>query len=209
MPADTAFSFGPFELDAGLAAQAHQDTTGGRYRAVALHWLRGLLFLARGDEAAAMAAFERELATESEGQLYARECCGNTWYAIGAAHARAGRRDAALAALDEARRRLPGHPLAVLVQGALRRDRFDDSAAGAAPSPASRDAHPVDVALVEAGGAVLAGRVDAAALAIEQALDAGDPGSHGWLLPVEPLLCPSAHPEAWAGALARLRAHAA
>jgi DNA-binding winged helix-turn-helix (wHTH) protein len=206
------------ELEAGLAAQAHQDATGGRYRAVALHWLRGLLFLARGDEPAAMAAFERELAAEPAGQLYARECCGQTYYAMGVVHFRAGRRAAALAARDQALERLPGHGLARLVRCVLQPAGATGSAARAAPtaratSPTQTagppDAHPVDLALAAAGGAVLAGHVAEAARTLEQALGGPHPGSHGWLLPVEPLLCPLAHPQPWAGALARLRAHAA
>ena len=48
-----------------------------------------------GDEAQALAAFDRELADEHLGQLYARECCANTFYAIAAV--RHARGDAAVA----------------------------------------------------------------------------------------------------------------
>ncbi len=91
------------ELTAGIAAdagQAHRARFGG----VALYWLRGLILLARGDEPGALADFERELAGEQGGQLYARECCANAWYAVGAVRLRQGNRDGALAAFDETTR---------------------------------------------------------------------------------------------------------
>jgi hypothetical protein len=49
-----------------------------KFNAVALHWLLGLVLLARGDEDAALAELERELEGEKSGHLYARECCANT-----------------------------------------------------------------------------------------------------------------------------------
>src|SRR5262245_50873431 len=51
------------ELAAGLAS----DVTRTKFGAVALHWLRGLIHLARGDEQRALAAFEQELAGEDGG----------------------------------------------------------------------------------------------------------------------------------------------
>ena len=39
----------------------------------------------------ALEEFERELMLENAGQLYARECAANTWYAIGALRLRQGR----------------------------------------------------------------------------------------------------------------------
>ena len=103
------------ELGAGLAS----DLAHGRFGAVALHWLRGLVMLAGGDEGAALAEFERELAGEAAGHMYSRECCANTWYAIGALRLRQGRRDEAADAFARAIDRIPHHPLAL---AALNRD---------------------------------------------------------------------------------------
>ena len=91
------------ELAAGLAPQAGRPT-GSRFNAVALHWLLGLIHLARGDETRALEEFERELSFEHAGQLYARECAANTWYAIGALRLRQGRPADARAAFARAHR---------------------------------------------------------------------------------------------------------
>ena len=62
----------------------------------------------------AMQAFERELAFEERGQLYARECCANTWYAIGAVAWQRGDVREAIAAFEHALQRVHGHPLALV-----------------------------------------------------------------------------------------------
>src|SRR5262249_15105831 len=86
------------ELDAALRVldgAPDQD----RFTPVAVYWLRGLLWLARGDQAAAASAFERELAACSRAHLYGRECAANTWFAIGAMHLHNGDRRLARDAL--------------------------------------------------------------------------------------------------------------
>ena len=54
-----------------------------------------------------------------------------------------------------------------------------------------------------------AGKHSDAVAIVDQALAAAQPGNAGWLLPVEPMLQVSAHPDIWASTLARLRARAA
>ena len=56
--------------------------------------------------------FNRELAAEAGGHLYARECCANVWYAIGAMRWRRGDREQAREAFAQALRRVQGHALA-------------------------------------------------------------------------------------------------
>ena len=80
-----AFADAERELTLGVADAAPGKAR--RFNSVALHWLLGLLLLQRGDEAGALDQFERELQSEHAGQLYARECAANTWYAIGALQA--------------------------------------------------------------------------------------------------------------------------
>jgi tetratricopeptide (TPR) repeat protein len=181
------------EAERELAAGLSSDFTRTKFGAVALHWLRGLIHLARGDEPRALAAFEQELAGESGGHMYARECCANTWYAIGALHLRHGRRDEAAPAFARALDRIAHHPLAL---AALNRD----------PTAVTDSS---SVALASAIRLALSGAHPAAARAIGGALATADEGNALWLLPVEPLLHVSADPDLWAEPLARLRSRAA
>jgi DNA-binding winged helix-turn-helix (wHTH) protein len=189
------------ELAIGIASQSGEAAP-SRFSAVALHWLRGLIHLERDEQQAALAAFERELAFEDSGHLYGRECCANTWYAIGALRFRQGDRDAAVAAFRQAIRRVSVHPLA-------RRGLASLGASDGAVVTQSAHEPSVDAAIGRAMGLVFAGRHNEAATFVEQALAAAPPGNAGWLLPIEPLLHVSAHAGIWAPVLARLRSRAA
>jgi DNA-binding winged helix-turn-helix (wHTH) protein len=185
-----AFDAALDELRAGCRSQDAQRTETGRFKAVGLHLLHGLVLASCGSEKDALDEFARELEFEGDGQLYARECCANTWYASGAVHLRNGRRDEADAAFREALNRVPGHSLASTVCG----ERSQLAAA-----------NNVDVAMAQAAALVLDGRHDDAARVCAEALVREEPGPAGWILPVEPLLNPSGHPEAWARTLAMVR----
>jgi DNA-binding winged helix-turn-helix (wHTH) protein len=188
------------ELDAGIAVQDAQHGH-HRFSAVALHWLRGLVYLAGGHEDAAAAEFERELSFESSGHLYARECCANTWYAIGALRLRQRRPAEAARAFEHAVDRVAGHPQARLALAG-----FGGAPVAAASTPR---AFGVDAAICGAAKLAQAGDHAAAARLVDDALAAAPPGAAGWLLPVEPLLQVTAHPQVWAPALSRLRTRAA
>jgi DNA-binding winged helix-turn-helix (wHTH) protein len=189
------------QLVLGIASQLNQPAGRSRFSAVALHWLQGLICFARGDHDGALAAFERELASERDGHLYGRECCANTWYAIGALRIQQGDREGAAVAFREALARVAIHPLAKLGLVAL-------GASGAAAMQAARPAS-VEGAIGHAIALASAGKHGDAATIVDQALAAAEPGNAGWLLPVEPMLQVSSHPDIWAFALARLRARAA
>jgi hypothetical protein len=147
-----------------------------------------------------MAELERELQFEDRGQIYARECSANAWYAIGALFLRDGRREAAEGAFGEALGPVPAHPLATVGRAA---------ASGSLPAaPSRRDASAVDASIVQATVLVLHGTHDEAALVCGEALRQAEPGQSGWLLPVEPLLHPTARPAIWAQTLATLLARA-
>jgi hypothetical protein len=134
--------------------------------------------------------------------LYARECCANTWYAIGAIHARQHRRQDATAAFQQALARVPKHPLARLGLGILERGVPTPAVTGvSAPS--------FDAALTQAALLVVAGEVQDAMRLVEHALTAAPPGNAGWLIPVEPMLHVVGAQDLWAPVLARLRTRAA
>ena len=188
------------ELAAGIAGQTAAGVSGSRFSSVALHWLKGLIELSRDDYDAAQRSFECELASESSGHLYARECCANTWYAIGALQRRQGHVDAARHAFQQAIKRVSQHRLAYIGLSALDHGFFD---VHTGPTPS------VDAALVTAVVLGHAGRHADAARVVDEALVAAPPGNAGWLLPLEPLLHVTAHREIWTAVLARLRSRAA
>jgi len=181
-------------LHAGCASQDAQRTEAGRFKAVGLHLLHGLVLAAHAKEMEALEQFARELEFEADDQLYARECCANTWYAIGALHRRLDRRHEADAAFREALNRVPGHPLAATACGVV---------------PLTAVANTVDSAMVKAAALALEGKHEDAARICAEALARADPGPAGWILPVEPLLNPASHPDVWRRTLAMLRDRAA
>jgi DNA-binding winged helix-turn-helix (wHTH) protein len=201
------------ELRNGIASQADGDSA-GRFSGVALHWLLGLILLARDDERGALEEFACELATEQAGQLYARECCANTWYAIGAIHIRRGEQAAAAAAFTETLDRVPQHPLARAALGHAPVVLDGDAASRAAdanvsPTPDPARALPMaDIALARAVSSVLRGDVPAAVQTVDLALTNAPDGSALWTVPVEPLLRIGTDSR-WASPLARLRNRAA
>ena len=197
-----AFDEAERALSIGIAGLSTEGAGRSRFSAVALHWLRGLVHFAHDETPAALDAFERELAMEGGGHLYSRECCANTWYAIGALQWHQGDRLAAAAAFRQAVTRVSRHPLACLGLAAL------GAAEDASNGPVSPSVS-VDGAIGQAVGLVLAGRHGEAAMLVDHALTAAPEGNAGWLLPVEPLLHVSAQSAVWAPVLARLRTRAA
>ena len=181
------------------------------FGAVGLHWLRGLVRLHLADEAGARDAFERELAFEGAGHLYTRECCANTWYAVGALRARQGARDDAIAAFDEALRRVDGHLLALAARAAMTDpDRRTADRAFAQRFAGSEDAADVvDRALAMAVRELWDGQPDRAATVLQGALARAASGAAGWVIPVEPMLDVPARPDLWAPVLTVLRTRAA
>jgi hypothetical protein len=186
------------ELMAGCAAlvTAGAET---RFSGVALEWLLGLIRLSQGDAAAAQQHFDRELAAEAGGHLYARECCANVWYAIGAMRWRAGDRAAAHEAFTQALRRVARHPIASIMMAG--------SPGFEGPSPNRAHGTAVDAGIVRAVALTAAGQRADAVSVVAAALAAAPEGNGGWLLPVEPML--EAGGPAWAPVLARLRSRAA
>jgi len=187
-------------VDEGIDARHEKADVSARFAAIGLHLLKGLLCLARGDTDKALAAFDRELALETAGHLYSRECAANTWYAIGACELRRGNKPAARTAFDEAISRVPCHVKALagraLVAPRSRRD-----------VPSSTNT--IETAVARASALAMAGDAPGAARIVDAALASAPQGSLGWTLPLEPLLSVQRDRDAWTGVLARLRNRAA
>jgi DNA-binding winged helix-turn-helix (wHTH) protein len=186
------------ELEAGLSQVAAGSS---RFSSVALHWMLGLIHLARDDRDRALELFERELSHEGGGHLYARECAANTWYAIGAVRLRQGRTKDAAAAFEQAIDRVNRHALSHVGLAAAGSPRAVTATGDAALTTSVS----IDAALCDAAKHVVAGRHTEAAAAMDQAFATAPAGPAGWLVPIEPLLNVAAHPDAWSRPLARLR----
>jgi DNA-binding winged helix-turn-helix (wHTH) protein len=207
-----AFDLAEQELRAGAAAQDAQQGSHA-FASVGSHWLLGLVRLARGHEQDALAAFQRELAFEANGQLYGRECAANTWYAIGAVLLRQGRRPEAAAAFESALARVPGHVLAMIGRSAVhdasskREEVYETISRRIAQLTAAGSI--VDAATARAALMASTGGSDDAAPLLDEALSNAPPGSAGWTIPVDPLLNVTAREQTFALVLARLRTRAA
>lgn len=196
------------ELADGIAVQDSQAAGPSLFSAVALHWLQGLIHLNAGDDVRALEEFERELASERSGHLYAREICANTWYAIGSMRLREGRLVDARDAFGHAIERVAIHPMArVGLAASTSADarQVTQAATGGYRTPVIGS---IDAEMARASQLVLGGAHKEAARLIDGALADARPGNAGWLIPVEPLLNVRANPAAWAPALARLRTRA-
>jgi DNA-binding winged helix-turn-helix (wHTH) protein/Flp pilus assembly protein TadD len=172
------------ELRIGCAAQDAQ-VRGSDYPAVGLHLLLGLVLAAQDRLDAAVKEFQRELTWADSGQLYAQKCAANTWYALGAVYLRQQKRAEADVAFKRALAIYPRHVSAASVLN------------GKVPA----SARGFDAALGQAVVFARGGRHVDASRVYHDAVAQTSSGSTGWLLPVEPILNPLAHPDVWTPAL--------
>ncbi len=93
----------------GAAVQDRQLGRGGRYPALGLHWLLGLVRLAQGDIDEAIAELDREHTLAEPHRLYGREYAMHALHARGAALLRANRPDHAIDSFRCALELYPGH----------------------------------------------------------------------------------------------------
>ena len=179
-------------LRQGAAVQDRQIARGGRYPALGLHWLLGLVRLANDDRDEALAEFDREASFAELHRLYGREYQMHAATARGAALVRAGRADAAIASYRKALTFYPDNAPALLgLADALR------SAGQQAESDACRSAaeavvrtlertRPLYAAMVRAEMLAASGQSDASAQVLTAALKAAPAGFACWTIPVEP-----------------------
>ena len=190
------------EIDLAIIQMRSAFSESERFSCVAVYWIKGLLRLAHGDYDEAIAAFEQELALESRGHLYARECCANVWYAIGVCRMQQGDLIGARAAYEEALTRVPKHPGA-LVGLLLLLPRE------ARPALPVIESTSMEVTLAKAAALGTNDDVAGAVTMLCAALKALPKDSAaGWQIPVEPLLAIQRGPQAWAPALSALQGRA-
>jgi DNA-binding winged helix-turn-helix (wHTH) protein/tetratricopeptide (TPR) repeat protein len=187
--------------------QAHQKQ---RYPAKGLHWLLGLVRLARGDAAEALLEFDREIASGA-GQLYAPEFAMNAHDGAGFAHMADGDASAAAARFRKALELFPDHGRSLVGLGtALLQDGDRAGATDAfgraekAIESLRRGGRSGQAFMVEAFHHTVKDRRDEAVLALHRLLDRPESSFSGWTIPVEPLLTPLRGTPAFGSILSKL-----
>ena len=181
-------------LREGTLAQDRQSDLKQRYPAKGLHWLLGMVRLARGDAAEALLEFEREIAS-GPGQLYAPEFAMNAHDGAGFTHLQTGDAAAAAGRFRRALQLFPDHARSLVGLGAALAADGGKAAAGDAFSKASmaidalrKGGRTGEATLAEALLHAVQGRDDGAMTSLQTLLDRGEMPFTGWTIPVEPLL---------------------
>ena len=197
-------------LREGTIVQDRQAHLKQRYPAKGLHWLLGLVRLARGDAAEALLEFDREIESGA-GQLYAPEFAMNAHDCAGFAHLATGDGAAAVSRFRRALERFPEHARSLVgLAVALKEDGETAAAtetfgrATAAIESLRRGGRTGEAAIVEAFHHAVRNRHDDAVLALHRLIDKAESPFAGWTIPVEPLLGQLRGTPAFAAILAKL-----
>ena len=197
-------------LREGTIVQDRQAHMKQRYPARGLHWLLGIVRLARGDAAEALLEFDREI-VPGVGQLYGPEFAMNAHDGAGFAHLASSDPGAAVERFRQALGLFPEHARSLVgLGGALRADG-EAVAADAAVARASsaiealrRGGRGGEAAMAEALQHAVRGRQEDAIAALHKLLDKAELSFSGWTIPVEPLLAPLRQTPAFQGVLSKL-----
>jgi DNA-binding winged helix-turn-helix (wHTH) protein/Tfp pilus assembly protein PilF len=183
-------------LREGTIVQDRQAHLRQRYPARGLHWLLGLVRLARGDADEAVAEFRREI-DGGVSQLYAREFSMNAHDGLGFAHLRLGEPVEAAGSFEAALSLYPEHARSLAGLGAARAAEGDTAAAkvafaraGKAIEGLRRGGRAGEACLAEAFLSSVRRNPDEALVSLQRLLDRPDLPFTGWTLPIEPLLDP-------------------
>ena len=180
-------------LREGAIVQDRQADLKQRYPAKGLHWLLGLVRLARGDAGEALLEFDREIAS-GPGQLYAPEFAMNAHDGAGFVHLQTGDPADAAFRFRKALELFPDHAKSLVGLGAALSADGDAPAAEAAFAKAvtaidslRRGGRTGEATLAEALNHVVRRREDAAVNCLQTLLDRPEMSFTGWTIPVEPL----------------------
>lgn len=183
-------------LREGVIAQDRQAHLRQRYPARGLHWLLGLVRLARGDVAEARAEFQRE-AEGGEAQLYAREFTMNAHDGLGFADVLHGDPRAAVAHFRRALELYPDHARSLVGVGTSLAAAGDTPGARKAFAEAEgaierlhRGGRAAEACLAEAFLHSARRQPDATAATLRRLLDGPGPAYTGWTIPIEPFFEP-------------------
>jgi len=197
-------------LRQGAAVQDRQIGRGGRYPALGLHWLLGLVRLAQDDVEEAIVEFDREERLAETHRLYGREYAMHARYCRALALLRVARTADAIDHLNQALERYPDHPSAHVALTIAHRAAGSPSQSASSLARA-RDAlrtleggRPADAGIVRAHILTAEGDLTLAAATLQRLLDDAPPGFTGWAVPVDPLLRQLTGTTGFAAVLTRL-----
>ncbi len=183
-------------LREGTIVQDRQADRKQRYPAKGLHWLLGLVRLARDDADEAQREFDREIAS-GPSQLYAPEFAMNAYDGRGFAHLQTGSSQAAAADFRRALDLFPAHARSLVGLGAALARAGDDPAARDAFSRAEvaidalrRGGRGSEATLALALYHTVQKRPDDAVSCLFSLLERAELPFSGWTIPIEPLLAP-------------------
>ena len=183
-------------LREGTIVQDRQADLKQRYPAKGLHWLLGIVRLARGDASEAQREFQCEIASGSS-QLYAAEFAMNAHDGSGFAHLQAGDPEAAAVQFRCALGLFPEHARTLVGLGAALAASGDTDGADAAFARVDaaiealrRGGRSNETMLAAALLHTVCGRKNEALDCLNALLDQADQPFTGWTIPVEPLLAP-------------------
>ena len=183
-------------LREGTIVQDRQANLKQRYPAKGLHWLLGLVRLARGDRRDARTEFDREVACGA-GQLYAAEFNMNAYDGAGFA-ALAGREARAAAAMfRRALELFPEHARSLVGLAAALTHSGDERGASTAFEHAThaiealrRGGRTREAIMAEASMHIVQGRSEEAMGSLKRLVEKPELPFSGWTIPIEPLFAP-------------------
>ena len=183
-------------LREGTLVQDRQADLKQRYPAKGLHWLLGLVRLARGDAAEAVLEFDREIAS-GPSQLYAAEFAMNAHDGAAFAHLRTGDSALAVRRFRKALELFPEHARSLVGLGAALAAEDDRAAAEAAFARAAsaiaalrKGGRTGEASLAEALLHAVRRQENEAIECLRSLLDRAEAPFTGWTIPVEPLFQP-------------------
>lgn len=179
-------------LRQGIVVRERHQQSSERFPARGLHWLLGLVLLARGDDAQAARQFERELASAG-GRLYAREFSIAAHNGLGLIALKKGDAIDAADRFRQALARYDGHARSHFGLAAALVTLGEKDAAATALAAGRAAAEALDKAgrtaesvVASAIGDVLHASADEACRRLASFLESAPPGFGGWTVPVEP-----------------------
>jgi DNA-binding winged helix-turn-helix (wHTH) protein/cytochrome c-type biogenesis protein CcmH/NrfG len=181
----------------GIDLQDQQGLRSWRYPGCGLHWLLGLILLAKGDTAGALGEFDREVQTTPLRRVYSAEAVMNAHDGAGFAHLARREFEQATGAFARALDLFPDHARSRIGMAAACHGLKDEAGAGSNLQHAEtliaelvREGRVSEALLLTAFAEAVRGRHAGALSTIDRMLSEAPTGALGWSIPIEPLLKP-------------------